>query len=136
MDCSLPILFDQSEKPTGQVPNIDELQRPTRVTWCQHLAAASDSRRPVREAVRVVVRANEQTGAHIEGPTVHCLGNRLLAQRLETAVCFSIARGDKGLLRLNGFESRQLLGRHAIDHRALIDLSVTAIGVNRDAGYE
>jgi len=78
---------------------------------------------PVREAVRAVVRAHDEAGAHVRGAAGHRGFGGLFAQRLEAAV------------RLLGhlFDSRVLQDR---DRPCLVDARLAQVGEDGDGRHE
>src|SRR5215208_883585 len=57
------IFFDQFNDEFSQVTHIDDLDGCVRSVWRDHIAAAFDTHRPIREAIRWVIRTHDQSGA-------------------------------------------------------------------------
>ena len=59
-----PLLGDADE-PGPEVAHVDDLDGAAGIAGRQHLAAARDAHRPVREPPGRVVRPDDQPGAHV-----------------------------------------------------------------------
>src|SRR5439155_12901927 len=66
--------------------SVNELDRLVARLGSEYLAAVGDSRQPVREAVRGVVRSDDQPGSDTEAAPAEDVGHHLLAERLQRAV--------------------------------------------------
>ena len=58
-------LFDEANRELREIARVDELHRVGGIARREHLAAACDARGPVREAVAVVARSDDQAGRTI-----------------------------------------------------------------------
>src|SRR5205823_14636274 len=66
------------DEPRSEIARVDELDRCVRIAGAEHLAAERDASRPVREAVRGIVRAYDKSGANACAPVaVHVLDDPL-----------------------------------------------------------
>ncbi len=113
-------VLGRAEDPFGQVARVDPLHRLGAWLRRERRPALGEPCHPVREAVRRVVRPDDQPGAHRERP----LGESALAEHLEAAV---------GLGRA---EPLGLVGRK-LDHTRVLGPSADAlVRVDRAAGDE
>ena len=73
----------------GEVTHIDQLHRPSGTAWRQHVAAPRNPARPVREAVRRIVRPHDETRPHARDPARQRLFERVLAACLERSIALA-----------------------------------------------
>src|SRR5919107_916953 len=120
---SCPLLRGHLHHPRREVPHVDELHAASRMVGGEDFAAGGDPTRPVREAVRGIVGARDQTGTNVEYPAGHFLLGRPLAQHLEPPV---------GLPR----DLLALLVRELLYGRLFVGPRRYAVGVDGDARDE
>src|SRR5262252_2112394 len=78
--------FGHVQDPGGLVASVDELDVPLGIARAEHLAAAAQADRPVREAAGRVERADDQTRTDDQRPRTEDARDHLLAQGLQRAV--------------------------------------------------
>src|SRR6185503_3807750 len=115
------------------VADVDELDGPPRRPGHEHVPTACDAVRPVREAPRRVVRADDQPGAHGGGAARESRVDLALAERLERAVVGrDVLRARSGGLSERGTLVDDL-GEGGVDGDAR-DEDVVPDGVGEQAG--
>ena len=115
--------FRRSHHPTRQVAHVHKLHQSVGVAGREYVAPTLDARGPVGEAVRRVVRADDQSGAHGKNAAGQRGFGRFLAQHLERPVGFA-----RDLL-----DSRVVRAGHG---RVLVPVRRLEVRVGRDAGNE
>ena len=79
----------------GEVADVDQLDRVVAATGCEHLAAALETHRPVREAVGGITRADDVGRADDEAALTEGLEHVMLALCLGHAVGLGAVLGER-----------------------------------------
>ena len=114
---AVELLLGRRDDPVGEVANVDELHRLVGRGRREHAATLGDASRPVREAVRRIVRADDQPRPDDERALAEGVHDDLLARRLQRAVVLDV-------LRVAVVELR---------HRCALDRRRAQVGVGGDA---
>ncbi len=92
---SCDALFEHVEGKFRKVARIDKLNAVARTAGSHEFAAARRPCGPVREAIRIVLRSDYQTGTQHRDPSGHRILDRALAERLERAVSLAVHLLDR-----------------------------------------